>query len=297
MTRTADSDGYVTLAVLLVVGLLAAIAASLLAVSRPALGLARIGGDEAAAEALVQGGVAAAAYMLFGAKEDAAQVDKLLLRQHTGEIRLSVTDEAARIDLNFAEPDLLTGLFNAVGGKSISGQAFASRVLDWRDKDSDVNQNGAEASDYTDAELDYTPSNLPFHSVEEARFILGLSPADFERLKPFLTVYSGTSKIDPLSAPETVLRAIPGANRRDVQQLLRLRATSQDRARLAELAPTISEQLLDQSSGVYRLRVDVELTDGYSDAAEAVVIAPQNDGGSDYKTVAWSRLASAPPTQ
>jgi len=29
---------------------------------------------------------------------------------------------------------MLTGLFNAVGGKSLSGQAFASRVLDWRDE-------------------------------------------------------------------------------------------------------------------------------------------------------------------
>jgi len=36
MARPADSDGYVTLAVLLMVGLLAAITASLLSVSRPA---------------------------------------------------------------------------------------------------------------------------------------------------------------------------------------------------------------------------------------------------------------------
>jgi general secretion pathway protein K len=297
MARTADSDGYVTLAVLLVAGLLAAITASLLAVSRPALGLARIGGDDVAAEALAQGGVAAAAYLLFGDKEDASKVDKLVLRQHTGDIRLSVADEGARVDLNAAQPDMLAGLFNAVGGKSLSGDAFASRVVDWRDEDSDLNEGGAEASDYTDAELDYVPPNLPFHSVEEARFILGLSPADFERLKPFLTVYSGTEKVDPLSAPETVLRAIPGAGRREVQQLLRARATSRDRGRLAELVPTIADHLLGEGSGVYRVRVDVTLADGYSDAAEAIIIAPQGDGSGVYKTVAWSRLASASPTQ
>jgi general secretion pathway protein K len=297
MARTTDSDGYVTLAVLLVVGLLAAITASLLAVSRPALGLARIGGDEAVAEALVQGGLTTAAYLLFGAKEDATKVDKLVLRQHTGDIHFSVADEGARIDLNAAEPDMLAGLFIAVGAKSLSGQAFASRVVDWRDEDGDLNEDGAEAQAYADAGLDYTPSNLPFHSVEEARFILGLSPADFDRLKPFLTVYSGTAKVDPLAAPETVLRAIPGGSRNDVQRLLRARVTSQDRSKLAESVPAISEHLLSESSGVYRVRVDVELTDSYSDAAEAVIIAPQGGGSADYRTVAWSRLASAPRTQ
>ena len=105
-------------------------------------------------------------------------------------------------------------------------------------------------------------------------------------------------EVDPLSAPETVLRAIPGGSRSDVQRVLRGRATSKDRARLAESVPAISEHLLSESSGVYRVRVDVELTDGYSDAAEAVIIAPQGGGSADYRTVAWSRLASAPaPTQ
>lgn len=287
----AGSDGYVTLAVLLVVGLLAAITASLLAVSRPALGLARIGGDAAAAEALTQGGLTAAAYLLFAANVEASKVNKIVLRQNTGDIHFSVADEGGRIDLNSAEPDLLAGLFEAVGGKSLSGQSFASRVLDWRDEDSDVNVGGAEASDYSDAGLDYGPSNLPFHSVEEARFILGLKPADFEKLKPFLTVYSGSNKVDPLSAPEAVLRSVPGANRRDVQQLLRARATIQDRARLAALVPTISEHLLTEGSSVYRVRVDVTLTNGYGDAVEAVISGLQ--GGGDYRTVAWSRVASA----
>jgi general secretion pathway protein K len=295
--RAAGSDGYVTLAVLLVVGLLAAIAASLLAVSRPALGLARIGGDEAVAEGLVQGGLTTAAYLLFAANVDSSKVDQVVLRQHTGEIRLSVADEGALVDLNSAEPDMLAGLFAAVGAKSLSGQAFSSRVLDWRDEDSDVNEDGGEASEYADAGLDYGPSNLPFHSVEEARFILGLSPPDFDRLKPFLTVYSGTSQVDPLSAPETVLRAIPGANRRDVQQLMRARVKDLDRSRLTELVPTISERLLTQASGVYRVRVDVALPDGYTDAVEAVIVGSQGGGSADYRTVAWSRLASAPRTQ
>ena len=61
--------------------------------------------------------------------------------------------------------------------------------------------------------------------------------------------------------------------------------------------PAISEYLLDESSGVYRVRVDVELTNGFSDAAEAVIIAPQGDGSADYRTVAWSKLAAGERSQ
>ena len=297
MSRTTNSDGYVTLAVLLVVGLLAAIVSSLLAVSRPALGLARLGGDEVAAEALLDGGFTTASFLLFGAKQEASEVDKLVLRMRTGEIRLGVTDEGGRIDVNAADSLLLEGLYKAVGGTSLSAQAFANRVVDWRDEDSDLNQDGAEAADYTDADLDYVPSNLPFHSVEEVRFILGLSPRDFDLLEPFLTVFSGIGRIDPLSASDTVLRAIPGAGRRELQRLQQARRAGQARARLAELLPEISAYLLDQSSGVFRVRVDVDLTNGFSESAEAVIIAPQPDGSADYRTVAWSRLAADAQSQ
>ena len=264
MSRADNSNGYVTLAVLLVLGLLAAIVSSLLAVSRPALGLARIGGDEASADALLQGGVTTAGFLLFGAKEEPENVDKLQVRLDTGSIILKVSDEGARVDLNTADPQLLAGLFQAIGSNSLSPEVFSGRVLDWRDEDEDMNEGGAETSAYADAGFDYGPANRPFHSVDEARFILGLSPRDFERLKPYLTVFTGVAKVDPLSASETVLRAIPGASARDVQQMTRARGRGRTREELTALVPTLSESLLTESSGVYRVRVDAQLTNGFT---------------------------------
>jgi len=294
MIRIHGDDGYVTLAVLLIVGLLAAIVSSLLSVSRPALGLARIGGDQVAAEALIQGGVATAGYLLFAAKREPARVNGMDLRLRTGDIRLAVADEAGRIDLNAADPTLLAGLYSTAGGTSLSGQAFAARVVDWRDQDDDVSVGGAEAGDYSGAEVGYVPPNLPFHSVEELRFLLGLSRRDFERLAPHLTVFSGRAKIDPLAASETVIRAIPGSRPRDLQQILRARSSGRDRSTLIASMPTLAEFLLDQPSEVYRVGVRVKLTNGFSDAVEAVIVAPQQ-GDTDYRVVAWTRLASAAP--
>jgi len=82
-----------------------------------------------------------------------------------------------------------------------------------------------------------------------------------------------------------VLRAIPGGRAAIYNDFLKGRATNRDRSQLAASVPTISEHLLGQSSGVYRVRVDAELKDGYSDAAEAVIIAPQ--GGVVPNTGPW----------
>lgn len=290
MDRTlASESGYVTLSVLLIAGLLAAIVSSLLAVSRPALGLARIGGDEVASEALLQGGVSAAAFLLLEARREADKVDGETIEFGTGEIRLSAVDEAGRVDLNSADPTLLAGLFAASGCTSMSAEEFAARVVDWRDEDGDVSEGGAESGEYAEAEVGYAPSNLPFHSVEEMAFLLRLSRADFDRLTPFVTVFSGKAEVDPLAASETVLRAIPGATRNDVLQVLRARRSGLDRARILERVQTISSFLLDESSGVYRVGVEARLANGFSENLEAIISSPPGEGGgADYRVVAWS---------
>jgi hypothetical protein len=86
MSGRSDDGGYISLAVLVVTGLLAVIVTSLVMVSRPAMGLARVGVDEAAADALVDGGLRAAGYMLFVARRDYDKVSGTIVRLDTGSV-------------------------------------------------------------------------------------------------------------------------------------------------------------------------------------------------------------------
>lgn len=290
MRQASSRDGYVTLAVLLTVALLAAIVSGLVSVSRPALGLVRIGADEVAAEGLLQGGVATAAYLLYDAQQEVGVVDGLTLRRGTGTLRLSVVDEAGRVDINAARTELLAGLYAAVGGASMSPEAFAARLDDWRDQDDELSRGGAEADEYQGAGLSYGPGNEPFHSTDELRFILGLSRADFAALKPFVTVYSGKGTVDPLSASATVLRAVPGFGNDAVRLILLSRRQGLDRDAIGALLEQGAEFLSTDDSSVYRVGVEVQLSDGFTDAAESVIIAPQQEKSAGYSVVAWSRL-------
>jgi general secretion pathway protein K len=280
----------VTFAVLLTVALLAAIVSSLVSVSRPALGLVRIGADEVAAEGLLQGGVDTAAYLLFDAQQPMGTVDGLSLGRDTGTIRIDVSDEAGRIDINAAKTELLAGLFEAVGGESMSPEAFASRVDDWRDQDDEASPDGAEADEYDSAHLSYVPPNRPFRSTDELRFILGLSRADYAALEPFVTTFSGAGTVDPLSASETALEAIPGFDRDSVKLILTSRRQGLDRDAIKALLQQGAEFLSTGDSSVYRVGVQVQLTDGFTDAAESVIVASQRGESAGYSVVAWSRL-------
>jgi general secretion pathway protein K len=291
-----DGEGYVTVAVLVVAAILAALAAATLSVSRPAAALARIGADRVVADALAEGALAWAAHRLFDGEGDPAPLDGSVLRRDTGSARITLADESGRVDLNGADPRLLAGLYRAVGGTSLAPTEFAARVADWRDADGEPSAGGAEAADYAEAGLSGLPPDSRFQTVDELRFLLGLSGEDFARLRPFLTVAVGDGLIDLFAALPAVLQALPDLSAAERDGLLALRRTSDRAAARAELEGRF-EFLRGSPSGVYRILVDVRLENGFSAAIESVIKRGAGDGGSPV-VVAWSRrVAAAPPAE
>jgi general secretion pathway protein K len=287
------NDGYITLAVLLMVGFLAAIVSTLLALSRPALDLARIGADELRVDGLLEGGVTAAGYLLYAASHDPGAVDGMNLSFDHGSAHLVVTDESGRIDLNRADLELLTGLYTAVGGASLSAEAFAARIADWRDSDEEQTEDGAEAPDYSSAGLGYGPYNGPFRSVEEMRLVLGLSEADFDRLAPFVTVFNASGMVDPFSAARPVLLAVPDIGRDDIKKLVEAHGAPQEaREQVLEELETYSDYFLFEPSGVYRVRIEARLDGGVAETAEAVLTGP-TETNPDYGVLSWVRHEAA----
>jgi hypothetical protein len=279
--------GYITLAVLVVSGVLAVLVTSLLMASRPSLGIARIGFDEVAGEALVDGAMNAAGYLLFALDRDPLLVDGLDLRFEAGVVELTIADEAARIDINMAELDVLARLFTAAGGTSMPASTFAARILDWRDEDSDVHLGGAETEEYAKAGVSHELGNRRFYSAEELRFVLGITAGDFSKLEPFVTVFNLTGRVDPSTAPRQVLLALPRVVEQDVQRLIASRSTGVSRYELSRMLGEGSEYLLPQPSGAYRVTAKARLADGFAVAARATLMADP-DNASSYRIVSWS---------
>jgi general secretion pathway protein K len=125
-------------------------------------------------------------------------------------IRVRVQDEAGKIDINAAPDEMLEGLFRTVGVDAASASRLVDAIADWKDPDDLRRLSGAEAADYRAAGLPYVPRNGPFLAVDELRLVLGMTPALFERIGPFVTVYSRSGRINPVTAPAEVIRSLPG---------------------------------------------------------------------------------------
>jgi general secretion pathway protein K len=273
-------------------GFLATLASTLLALSRPALDLTRIGAEDLRLDGLLQGGVEGAGYLLFAAAHTPDKVNGMTLHFSAGEAHITVADEGGRIDINRADPELLAGLFTAVRGASMSPAAFAGRVADWRDADGEVSEEGAEAGEYSGEEVGYGPRNAAFRTIEELRLLLGLSAADFQKLAPYVTVFNPSGMIDPFSAERPVLLAVPDLGKEDLKKLIEAHGAPQAvREEVLNGLDNYSDYFLFDPSGIYRVRIDARLDGGPADAVEVVLAGPTEEN-PDYGVLAWQRVTT-----
>lgn len=123
-------------------------------------------------------------------------------------LRILVTDESGKIDLNTADADLLSRLFVVLQVAEPRARALAGAIIDWRDADSLVQINGAEDRAYAQAGLPYRPKNRSFDSNAELQQVVGMDYALYRKAADLVTVHSGESRPNPVFAPALVLLAL-----------------------------------------------------------------------------------------
>lgn len=126
-------------------------------------------------------------------------------------VTVSARPESAKVDLNYADVTLLTGLFHAAGADNDAASALAAAVLDWRDGDDLLHLNGAEAKEYSAAGLKYDPANKNFESIDELRLVLGMTDEMFACLRGDVTVLAQSANVD-LAHASALVRQASGVN-------------------------------------------------------------------------------------
>jgi len=159
-----------------------------------------------------EAGIDVAAYHLLDPDGDARWVpDGRPIEFEWGgqKVRVRVVDESAKLDLNIASPELLAGLMQALGVDFERSRRIAGAIADWRDGDDLLNaEGGAEDPEYAAAKLPYGAKDRPFETLSELRLVLGMDPALYEKMRPYVTLYSGLARPNPAYAGKPVLQAL-----------------------------------------------------------------------------------------
>jgi general secretion pathway protein K len=286
LNHPSSERGFVIVAVLWLVAALAALAMIFSAyLSNSARALA-LNDTALQAEALVSAGIELTAYQLRLAGDDARPAQgSFQTRLNGADLAVSFVSEAARIDLNAAPKELLSGLLAVLGASAEDAGQYADRIVGWRTR---ATQDSASKEDalYLAAGRAYGPRQAPFAHVNELGLVLGLPPALVERALPFVTVFSGASGVDVLNAPPEVVAALPGMTPLVLKQFLNDRGSfTNDPKAIAAALGAAQAGATTEKSQAYRLRIHIRFPNG-REAASEVVMSLRGDE-DPYRVLSW----------
>lgn len=285
------SRGLALISVLWVSGVLALLAAGLASSSRTEGRLAHNLLENTRAEAIADAGVNRALLGLLQTQPERIwQPGRIYdLELPDGRARVVLEDEDAKIDLNVAPPELLAGLFRAVGVANDQAEAFADRIVDFRDDDGEARPRGAEDDDYARMGLAHGAKDDAFAANEELFLIPEMTAGLYARISPYVTVFSGAEGVDPLLAPRTVLRAIPGMTEDVVDTLIAAPADADPFELIPdEIVYDLELYFVFSRITTYAIRAEARTSGGAVFVREAVVDLAGGEA-LPYLTYVWQR--------
>ena len=217
-------------------------------------------------------------------------------------IAVRVTNERARIDLNMAKVDVLSGLLRNAGLDNNEAAALAANVVEWRgggaeDKPAgplrDDHQFGAPQSVSFDTPIGTTPRQagpkMPslhvfVHPVQLVS-IPGFSRDLVTRLFPLLTLANGANEINPFIAGPAVLSALPGATSASVAAFLGARDGNVSRDTAIQLLGVDKRLLSEDAASGWRLQITGTSRSGRRHYSEAIVTGVNDNSNQPYNVV------------
>jgi general secretion pathway protein K len=237
-----------------------------------------------------EGGIYLAIDRLLYGTERERQVDRAVYSVSIGEadVRVTVVDEAGKIDLNAAPPELLDGLLRMANVEAWQRRELVDAIQDWRDTDDEVRLHGAEDPDYLAANKSYGAKDGDFATVDELQLVLGMSPQLFRKIRTALTVHSHQRGINPAAASRKVLLALPSARDDTIDAYVELRERRLANAEPLPEPPMIDRRFLAGGAGdTYTIHAEARMRDGVA-AELAVTVQLRSSADAPFVILSWS---------
>jgi general secretion pathway protein K len=217
-------------------------------------------------------------------------------------LTVRVTNERARIDLNRAKVEVLTGLLKTIDIDENEAASLAANVIDWRNGareeaaepiQSDHNSGSQPNSLTLDSPMGNTGKEpakrlaglrLFNHPIQLA-MVPGFSAEIVRRLFPFVTVANGDSNINPFIAPREVLSALPDVTSSAVDAFMDSRGGNVSHDIAILLLGAGKKLLSEERAGGWRLQITSKSSAGRVRHSEVVIAGVDGDGGEPYRVL------------
>jgi general secretion pathway protein K len=296
--REAGFAVLLTIWVLILISLMAAsLGAQTLSESRIAYNRAQLAAARALADAGVSFGLSGLLDPVVGNRWPADGRARLV-RYGGGSIDIRVQDEAGKLDLNAAPIELIVGLMHVLAIDDGSAANLTNAILARRRQYAAALSDAAKAAETEEETPLAAAVRLPFATVSELRLAAQPPRSAYDRLRPFVTVYTNSDRINTMTAPEAVILALPGLRPEEVHAYVVARQA---------LTAGDSDQGLPQIPGISKFSENGELraatitatatTDhGAVFAREAVFALALERPRNPYTLLQWTQAPEAEPS-
>ena len=212
--------------------------------------------------------------------------------------RAELHDAYGRVNLNGASEEQLRRLLLALRLDARRADRVAQSIADWRDADALRRGRGAERDDYLRAGRPLLPRDGPFPTVDELRFVFGMSDSLYDVVSPYLTV-AGDGGINLNVAARPVLLSLPGMTEEGAAYVIRERNAGRPvtdlgrllsalspaaRAQLAAALPLLRNIVVTETREVY-VTSDGWIPDGDTRVRIEAIISRDADGRVSWRSV------------
>ena len=201
-------------------------------------------------------------------------------------LRITITDESGKIDINVASEPLLRSLFVSKGATEEEANTLVDAINDWKDGDSLKRLRGAEEPEYISAGLKYKPANAPFQAIEELKLVLGMTPQRYQQIASSITVYSRQPGVDAKIATRDVLLALPNVTVAQVDDYIAQREQARATKQYVQPFFAAGPYLTVGSAFIASIRVEATMPDNGLFIRDAVVMKVPNPK-RPYTFLSW----------
>lgn len=251
--------------------------------------------ERAEAGATAEAGINYAILMLLSNDKEVRwqAFDSVYKIEYAGrEIRLKIADESGKLNINLASKVQLQQLLNSYDLEEDHVESLSDAILDWRDENDEIEPNGAEKTEYSNAGLNYEPRNANFNSIEELQMVLGMSAKIYQKMEEMVSIYTQNKDINPTTATREILLTLPGISAEIVDEYLQQRVDN-ERNHEPVVAPEWYQGDGAQSH-VYRIVSEAMIDKGITETVVAVIRKGRSQNQLPFEIVKWQSNPTMP---
>jgi len=152
-------------------------------------------------------------------------------------VTVSIKDLGTQLNINSMTEGQLATFFGWILKDQLTATKIAQCIMDWRDADSIPRPEGAERDQYIKDGKLALPTNAPFRELTELLKVENMTPEIYAIVSPYLRT-RGEPTVNINTAPEAVLRALPGMTDQILVLILAQRSRGQRISSLSQVIPT-----------------------------------------------------------